>query len=119
MVKPAAAPIEWPALELDIPTTSPAAVAAPSYDSWPALARTNRAALDQAAHRLEYNDSATYGDDRCRHRGRDRLHLAVAVRMLFVGGLSGDLYANECRGTGRKVSSAIHRIAKDGDTAAD
>ncbi len=48
MDRPPAGAIEWPALELEIPTTSPAAVAAPAYASWIDLARANRAALDGA-----------------------------------------------------------------------
>ncbi len=44
----AGGPIEWPVLELDIPTTSPAAVGTPPYGSWAALAGQNRAALDAA-----------------------------------------------------------------------
>jgi len=45
---PAEGPIEWPAFELDIPTTSPSAVEAPPYASWLDVARRNRAALDAA-----------------------------------------------------------------------
>ncbi len=40
--------MRWPDLELEIPTTSPAAVAAPAFASWPELARANRSALDAA-----------------------------------------------------------------------
>ncbi len=47
-----AARIEWPALELEIPTTSPAAVAAPAFARWLDLARANRAALDASAVEL-------------------------------------------------------------------
>ncbi len=42
-------PIEWPAMELEIPTTSPAAVALPPYETWLDLGRANHAALDAAA----------------------------------------------------------------------
>lgn len=42
----AAGRIDWPALEIDIPESSPAAVAAPAYHTWLDLARANRAALD-------------------------------------------------------------------------
>ena len=41
-------PLRWPELELEIPTTSPVAVAVPAYDTWPALGKANRLALDAA-----------------------------------------------------------------------
>jgi hypothetical protein len=41
--------IEWPALELEIPQTSPAAVCAPEFAQWRGLAGDNRAALDASA----------------------------------------------------------------------
>lgn len=39
------APIAWPAFELEIPTTSPAAVAAPPFGQWLAMARDAHARL--------------------------------------------------------------------------
>jgi hypothetical protein len=45
---PAGGPIEWPAFELEIPTSSPAAVEAPPFASWLGAARANQAALDAA-----------------------------------------------------------------------
>jgi hypothetical protein len=39
-------PFDWPSLEVEIPTTSPAAVGAPPIDSWSVRARAGRAALD-------------------------------------------------------------------------
>lgn len=44
----AVGPFRWPELELEIPTTSPVAVGVPAYDTWPALGRANRLALDAA-----------------------------------------------------------------------
>lgn len=41
-------PFSWPELDLEIPTTSPVAVGVPAYDTWPALGRANRLALDAA-----------------------------------------------------------------------
>ncbi len=38
-------PIEWPAMDLEIPTTSPAAVAAPAYATWLDLGRAHHAVL--------------------------------------------------------------------------
>ncbi|MGH2373649.1 MAG: hypothetical protein ACRDIC_09280 [bacterium] len=46
MSPPPAGSIEWPAMGLDIPSTSPAAVSTPPFAVWPQLARANRAALD-------------------------------------------------------------------------
>ncbi len=47
-MRAAVGPIEWPAFELEIPTSSPAAVEAPPYASWLDVARANQAALDAA-----------------------------------------------------------------------
>jgi hypothetical protein len=41
-------PSVWPAFDLEIPATSPAAAAAPAYATWGELARANRAMLDRA-----------------------------------------------------------------------
>ena len=38
-------PIEWPAMDLEIPATSPAAVATPAYATWLDLGRAHHAAL--------------------------------------------------------------------------
>ncbi len=46
---PAAAdPLTWPDAEIDIPATSPVAVASPDYAVWPGLARDNRREFDAA-----------------------------------------------------------------------
>jgi hypothetical protein len=42
-------PIAWPAFDLEIPTTSPAAAAVPDTAAWTAMAVANRAALDAVA----------------------------------------------------------------------
>lgn len=39
-------PVVWPPMELEIPATSPAAVAAPAFASWIERGRANRVALD-------------------------------------------------------------------------
>jgi hypothetical protein len=44
----AGGPVPWPAFDLEIPPTSPAAVAVPAYATWIELARANRVALDGA-----------------------------------------------------------------------
>ncbi|MDR7418703.1 MAG: hypothetical protein QN178_07305 [Armatimonadota bacterium] len=46
MAHAAGGPIAWPAFDLEIPTTSPAAVAVPHAATWTTLARENRAALN-------------------------------------------------------------------------
>jgi hypothetical protein len=42
-------PPGWPAFDLEIPETSPAAAAVPPYPAWGEVARANRAMLDRAA----------------------------------------------------------------------
>ncbi|MGQ0550381.1 MAG: hypothetical protein ACT4PY_12025 [Armatimonadota bacterium] len=46
MTPPGVGPMEWPPMEVDIPSTSPAAVGTPPFAGWLGLARANRAALD-------------------------------------------------------------------------
>jgi hypothetical protein len=46
MALDAGGPITWPAFDLEIPTTSPAAAAVPDTAVWTAMAVANRAALD-------------------------------------------------------------------------
>jgi hypothetical protein len=45
----AVGPVTWPTFDLEIPTMSPAAVAAPPVSTWIAAAAANRAALDRSA----------------------------------------------------------------------
>jgi hypothetical protein len=49
MAQGSAGPIVWPTFDLEIPTTSPAAVAAPPMSTWLAAAAANHAALDGSA----------------------------------------------------------------------
>jgi hypothetical protein len=46
MTLPVAGPVAWPALELEIPATSPAVMATPPMPTWLARARGSRSALD-------------------------------------------------------------------------
>jgi hypothetical protein len=66
--------IEWPSLELEIPATSPAAVAAPAFETWLDVARANRAALDASQAEI---GGHPLGDLRRRAR-RELLPLAAA-----------------------------------------
>jgi len=66
--------IDWPVLELEIPTTSPAAVGTPAFAIWRDLARANRAALDASTVEVA---GIRLGDLR-REMRRELLPLAAA-----------------------------------------
>src|ERR1700748_2529415 len=68
--------------------------------------------IKNAIHRFDNDNNCCDGNKRALDKYREKLNLAVSVRMVLVAGLSSKMDAEKCKGAGYNVDDAFGSIGK-------